>query len=100
VSNGFGRGAYEGEQALPGVLPYQSHPSVFLNGTVNEGIPVNLLQNGIQIFIQPEEMDQEAFFHSFIEENVPFLPEREELIAGLNQVSFHDFGIPEKLAAF
>jgi hypothetical protein len=45
-------------------------------------------------------MDQEAFFHSFIEENVPFLPEREELIAGLNQVSFHDFGIPEKLAAF
>jgi hypothetical protein len=45
-------------------------------------------------------MDQEVLFHSFIEENIPFLPEGEELIGGLDKVSPHDLGISEKLAAF
>jgi hypothetical protein len=51
---------------------------------VNGRIPINLLQNGIQIFIQSEKMEQEVLFHSFIEENVPFLPEGEEVIGGLD----------------
>jgi hypothetical protein len=67
---------------------------------MNEGVPINLLQNGIQIFIQSEKMDQEVLFHSFVEKNVPFLPEREEVIGGLDKVSPHDLGISEKLAAF
>jgi hypothetical protein len=67
---------------------------------VNRRIPINLLQNGIQIFIQSEEMDQEVLFNSFIEENVPFLPEREEVIGGLDKVGPHDLSISEKLAAF
>jgi hypothetical protein len=67
---------------------------------VDEGIPINILQNGIQIFIQPKEMDQEVFFHSVIEENVPFLPERKSVIGGLDKVGPHDLGISEELAAF
>jgi hypothetical protein len=67
---------------------------------VNGRIPINLLQNGIQIFIHSEKMDQEVPFHSFIEENVPFLPEGEEVIGGLDKVGPHDLGISEKLAAF
>jgi hypothetical protein len=67
---------------------------------VNERILINLLQNGTQIFIQSEEMDKEVLFHSFIEENVPLLPEREEVIGGLDQVGPHGLGISEKLAAF
>jgi hypothetical protein len=45
-------------------------------------------------------MDQEVLVHSFIEENVPLLPEREEVIGGLDKVSPRDLGISEKLAAF
>jgi hypothetical protein len=67
---------------------------------VNERIPVNLLQNGIQVFVQPEKMDHEVLFHSFVEENVPFLPEREQMIGGLDKVGPHGLGISEKLAAF
>jgi hypothetical protein len=47
---------------------------------MNERIPVNLLQNGVQIFIQSEKMDHEILFHSFIEEHVTLLPEREDAI--------------------
>jgi hypothetical protein len=67
---------------------------------VNGRILINLLQHGIQIFIQPEEMDQEVFIHSFIEEKIPLLPEREEVIGGLGKVSPLNLGVPEKLAAF
>jgi hypothetical protein len=67
---------------------------------MNGRIAINLLQNGIQIFVQSEKMNQELLFHSFVEENIPLLPEREEVIGGLDQVGPHDLGIPEKLAAF
>jgi hypothetical protein len=67
---------------------------------VNERVPVNLLQNGVQIFIQSEKTDQEILFRSFVEENVPFLPEGEKVIAGLDKVGSHDLGVSEKLATF
>jgi len=71
-----------------------------LDGLVDERVPINILQNGIQVFIQSEEMDQEVLFDSIIEEKVPFLPEREEVIGGLDKVGPHDLGISKKLAAF
>jgi len=71
-----------------------------LDGLVNERISINILQNGIQVIIQPEEMDQEVLFHPIIEEKVPSLPERKEVIGGLDKVGPHDLGISEKLAAF
>jgi hypothetical protein len=67
---------------------------------VDERIPINIRQNGIQVFIQPEEMDQEVLLHSIVKENVPFLPEGEKVIGGLDKVGPHDLGISEKLAAF
>jgi hypothetical protein len=45
-------------------------------------------------------MDQEVLFYSFVEEKVPFLPEGEEVIGGLDKVGPHHLGISEKLAAF
>jgi hypothetical protein len=66
---------------------------------MNRRVPINLLQKGVQIFIQSEKMDQEVLFHSLIVQNVPLLPEREKVIGGLNKVGSHDLGISEKLAA-
>jgi hypothetical protein len=65
---------------------------------VNGRIPVNRLQQRIQVFLQSEKMDQESFFHSFIEKRVPLLPKGEDAIRRLNNVGFLNLGISEKLS--
>jgi hypothetical protein len=67
---------------------------------VNHWIPVDLSQHGIEIFIQSEEMDQERFFNPLVENEVSFLPQRENPIRGLDDVGIQDLGKPEKLSAF
>jgi hypothetical protein len=47
MRNGLCRRAQERDQTLPGILPNQSQTSIFLNGFVDDRIPINLLQNGI-----------------------------------------------------
>jgi hypothetical protein len=43
-------------------------------------------------------MDQERFFHSFIEKRVSLLPKGEDAIRRLNNVGFLNLGISEKLS--
>jgi hypothetical protein len=99
VGNGFCRGAEKREQTFPGVLPDQSHPSVFLNRQVKGWIPINLFQHRFDIFIQAEKGSKKIFFNSLGEKHLLFLPEQEDPIAGLNMIRVRQFGIAKKLAA-
>jgi hypothetical protein len=100
MRDGLCRGTQEGDQALPGILPNQSQTSIFLNRLVDDRVPINLLQDRIQILIQSEKMNQERFVHPFIENKIPFLMKGENSICGLNKVGTHDFREPEELSAF
>jgi hypothetical protein len=53
---------------------------------MNHWIPVDLFQNRIEIFIQPEKIDQERFFNPLVEKDISFLPEAKNPIRGLNNV--------------
>jgi hypothetical protein len=75
LGDGLGRGTQEREEAFPRILLDEPQTSIFLNGSLNERILINLLQDSIQIFIQSEKMGQEGFVHSFKEKGIPFLPE-------------------------
>jgi len=67
---------------------------------VNDGVPVDLFINEIQVFIQSEKADHEGLFDSLIEEEFSDLPDGKNPIRGLNQVAIEDFGKSEKLSAF
>jgi hypothetical protein len=100
LRDGFGRGTQERKEAFPRILLDEPQASIFLNGSMNERIPINLLQDKIQIFIQSEKMGQEGLIHSFKEKGISFLPEREGSIRGLDDIGLYDLGISEELSAF
>jgi len=75
VGNAFGRGAQERDQTLPWILSDHSQPSIFLDGLVNDWIPVDLFINCLQVLIQSEKLDYESLFDSFIEEEFSDLPD-------------------------
>jgi len=96
----FGRRAQERDQTFPWVLSNQSHPSIFFYRLVNDRVLVDFFQNRIQIFIQPEKLNQERLFDSLIEKGFSSLPEGKNSIRGLNDVGIEDFGKSKKLSAF
>jgi hypothetical protein len=99
VRNRFRGGAQERDQTLPGVLPNQSQSRILQDRLMNDRIKVDLLLNSRQIFVQSEKMDQKSILHSFKKERVSLLPEGEDPVGSLNDISLLDLGEPEKLPA-
>jgi hypothetical protein len=99
VGDRFRRGAQERDQTFPGVLPNQSQPRIAENGPMNGGVKIDLLVDGRQIVVQSQEMDQEPIVHALKKERVSLLPERENPVGGLNDISLFDLREPEKLPA-
>jgi hypothetical protein len=62
-------------------------------------VPVDLLQYGIERFLQSEKMDQERFFNPLIEKEISLLPEGKNPIRGMNDVGIENFGKSKKLPA-
>jgi hypothetical protein len=67
---------------------------------MNHGIPVDLLQYNIEIFVQSEKMDQERFFNPLVEKEISSLPERKNPIRGMNDVGIENFSKSKKLPTF
>jgi hypothetical protein len=67
---------------------------------MDNGVPVNLFQNGIEIVIQPQEINDECFLHPLVKEDVAFLAERKNPAGGLDKIGIDHLGKTENLPAF
>ena len=100
LGDGLSGGTEEREKAFPRVLPDQSQPRVLPNRLTDDGIPVDLFQDRVEIVIQSEELSEERFSDSLVVKKVSFLPQGEDLIGRLNDISIQDLCKAKELSAF
>jgi hypothetical protein len=67
---------------------------------MNDRILIDLSQNGIEVFIQSEELDQESLLHSLRKEGFSALPQGEDPAGGLNDIGLPAPRKPKELSTF
>jgi hypothetical protein len=100
LRDGLCRRTEKREKAFPRVLPDQSQARKLSNRSSDNGIAVDLFQDGVEIVIQPEELSEERFFRSPVVKKVSSLPQGEDLIGSLDEIGIPDLGKTKELSAF
>jgi hypothetical protein len=100
LRDGLRRRTEEREKAFPRILPDQSQARKLPDRLPDNGIPVDLFQNRVEIVIQPEELPEERFFRSPVVKKVSFLPQGEDLIGRLDEIGILDLCKAKELSAF